>query len=524
MKICVIGGGTAGWLAALWITKMQKGQHRVTVIESSKIKIIGAGEGTTGHFSGIIKNVIGNFGINEAEFMKETGATQKMGIRFSNWKGQGDSFISPIDNAPTLGESEWDLLMQYHCAYVDDQHPNRATMCGVLGEKGLSTYDRNHWESYGFCAYHFDGHKVGQYFKKIAAPLCEQVVDSEFLSASLDEQGYISSITLTNGQTIEADWFLDATGFARVLAPSVDAKWVSYKEWLTCDRAIPFLLPHKGRNVASLTDSVALSAGWMWKIPTQTRYGCGYVYDSSCISYDQALDELERFLGHRVEPIKHIEFEPGRLEETFCKNVVFIGLSGIFLEPLQATSIHGTISQLQCFHNLILRPDSAARSIHQNRRANEIMNRDFDQFADLIQTHYRSGRTDTEFWKKQQALPARPCVEYLKELGSRRWPHPFDWESGWGSAGYGVFIYVMLHYGWIDLDEIRPTVNPKIKAAYDRWQQKIKGVTDRVMSHDQMIESLLEDRIQKLVYQDNLPIATVAQNNSNKSLHPLLRV
>ena len=521
MKICIIGGGTAGWLSALWITKLQKGQHQVTVVESSKIGIIGTGEGTTGHFSGIVKNVIGQFDIDEAEFMRETGATHKMGIEFTNWRGDGRSYIAPIDNAPVVGNSEWDYLQMYHCLTQGTEQAHRVTICGVLGEQGHSTYSLNGQESYGFCAYHFDGHRVGQYFKKLSAPLCQQVIDSEYQSAELDSQGRVAGIRLTNGQTVEADWFIDATGFARVLAPVVDAGWHSYADHLTCDSAIPFHLPHDPNGtIRPLTGSRAMNAGWMWSIPTQERQGCGYVYDSSEITADQALEELEQTLGHAVKPIKHIKFKPGRLKQTFCKNVLFVGLSGIFLEPLQATSIHGTISQLRCFHHMILRPDSVPTGEYQNNRANELINRGFDQFADLIQLHYRSGRTDTAFWRKQQALPLRPAVDYLTEMGKHRWPHAYDWELNWSSAGYGVFIWPMLNYGLIDLAEIEQLVNPRLESAYTRWMTKISGIRHNTMEHTEMLKQIKLGHIQKLRYNDQTP---PPPKSPNKSLHPLLR-
>jgi hypothetical protein len=525
MKICIIGGGTAGWLAALWVVKMQKAQHQVTVVDSSKIGIIGTGEGTTGHFSGIIKNVIGNFGIDEAEFMRETRASHKMGINFVNWKGDQTSFIAPIDNAPIIGDSEQDHLLMYHCLYGNSDRVHMSTVCGQLADSDSSTYNHQGTESYGFCAYHFDGHLVGKYFKKLAGPLCHQVIDSEFKSAQVDQQGYIKSIELTNGETIAADWFIDASGFARVLAATVKPGWHSYRNDLTCDRAIPFQLPHKpGTVIRPLTESRAMNAGWMWNIPTQDRMGCGYVYDSQCISYDQALTELTEHFGHEIKPIKHIEFEPGRLEETFCKNVMFIGLSGVFLEPLQATSIHGTISQLQCFHHMVLRPDTVPRSALQNQRANQLLNRGFDQFADLIQLHYRSGRQDTEFWRKQQSLPLRPANQYLKELSQRRWPHAYDWELNWSSAGYGVFIYPLLNYQWIDLEQIQCLVNPQLDKAYARWWDKITRIRSATMSHTTMLDRVSSGKITKLIYNDQIPPPPKMQSQAPRGIHPLLRL
>jgi tryptophan halogenase len=479
MKICIIGGGTAGWLAALWISKLCPGQHSITVIESSKIGIIGAGEGTTGIFFNIIQNRWADFGINEAEFMRETGATQKMGIRFTNWHGDGTSYIAPIDNTIEVSEHSDPVLIE-HCLTQGLDRVHLSTICGNLAEHNLSSIDRDLKTTYGYNAYHFDGHRVGQYFKRLALPGCHTVIDSEVDSVAVDN-GLVTSVTLATGESVAADYWIDASGFARVLSQPLGTGWHSYRQHLTCDRAMPFIIDHQG-PIQPLTESRALSAGWMWQIPTQDRIGAGYVYDSRYITDQEAQAEIEAVLGHSIKPIKWIKFDPGRLDQPYTKNTMSLGLAGSFLEPLQATSIHTTVAQLQIWHQLM---DKHAITLAQ---ANTQVNGVVDQFADLVQLHYKSGRSDTVFWQHQQRTATRPGVEYIRNIVNSRWPTHRDLDQGWGSAGYGVFIYPLINYGWIP--ERHYTATDFYRGYGHRWRRHCDSVVDSVISQQQFIDCL----------------------------------
>jgi len=522
MKICIIGGGTAGWLAALWITKLRANWADVTVIESSKIGIIGAGEGTTGSFFNIIQNRWGKFGINEADFIRETGATHKLGIKFERWTTPLSSYIAPIDNTPAV-KDHYDPVLIDHCLRHGVDRAHLTTLCGNLAEHNLSSYDRDYATTYGYNAYHFDGHRVGQYFKKLAAPLCEQVIDAEVVDVTVTEQG-VSSVKLSTGETIAADYWIDASGFARVLSRALGTEWHSYSRYLTCDRAMPFILPHsEHRPVRPLTVSRAMNAGWQWRIPTQDRWGCGYVYDSNHKTEDQALKELELDIGQPVEPIKIIKFDPGRLVEAYKKNTVSIGLAGSFLEPLQATSIHGTIAQLQCFDQLMFRPGHVHCTTLQNARANEIFAETTDQFADLIQLHYKSGRNDTDFWQKQQQTAERSNVTYLRELVKHRWPTDQDWHLSWGTAGYGVFIYPMINYGWINWETVARLLPRNMEHYSARWQRHAKLLVDRCLPHSEMMANT--DRLQNLRFSQEFDTIKepLTRPKNTQPIHPLLR-
>lgn len=493
MRICIIGGGTAGWLAALYIKKRHP-WHEIHVVDSSRIGIIGTGEGSTGVFADTIHKLLG---IPTEDFLLNTGATQKLGNRFHNWRGDGTSFIAPLDNTRTA-EDRVDSSLIYHCKYHGGPHSaHLSTYCGTLAHSGLTSVHSTAQEIVPVHSYHFDGHRVGAYFKRLAIAQGIHHYDAEFVSCRRDESGRVTEAIFTDAVLIRADVWVDATGFARVLGSQVGAGWYSYSPWLSNDRAMPFQLPHLDQ-IDALTEAEALKAGWMWRIPVQERRGCGYVFDSDFLTADQAQAEIEQHLGHPIEPIKLIKFDPGRVEQTFAHNVATIGLAGNFLEPLQATNLHATITQLFALTELWLTPRGTVGP-KTTAAINAHINRSFDQFADLIQTHYRSGRRDTDYWRHQQELPLRPRLSMLEELCQSRWPTIDDWgDISFGGAGYGVSIYPMLEYGWLDsvLDRYQFDNLERVRAVYEQEQSRIQSVRDHAMNNTELVRRLQQGYIQ----------------------------
>jgi tryptophan halogenase len=485
MKICILGGGTAGWIAALYIQKRQP-EHEIVVLESSRIGIIGTGEGTTGLFPDVMTKLLQ---ISEEDFIVNTGATQKLGNRFHNWRGDGRSFIAPLDNTHTSLLLQ-DTTLLYHCRHLGRDQAHLTTQCGQLADRGLTSFRYDGNEVLPIAGYHFDGHQVGAYFRKLSVAQGAEVVDSEYTHCERREDGSVATIHLANGQEITADVYVDATGFARCLGQEVGAGWHSYSDSLTCDRAMPFHLPHLP-TIDALTEAHALSSGWMWRIPVQQRRGCGYVFDSDFVTPDQAQQEIETLLGHPIDPIKIIKFEAGRVEHTFKHNVVTIGLAACFLEPLQATNLHGTLVQI---HNMVehwLRPGGIATPVeaeHLNQKITGV----FDDFANIIQLHYHSGRSDTEFWRHQQALPLRTHNAVMKAICQHRWPTQDDWQWQAGGAGYGVSIYPMIEYGWLDQPMRKePMIDPpQAEKQYQLEIEQAEKISRGAMNNTELINRL----------------------------------
>ena len=456
MKIVIVGGGTAGWMTALkflqWAKRQLDTNVEIQVIESSKIGIIGAGEGSTGVFTDFLWDVVFNeFGETHINFLKETGSTLKLGIRFKDWNGMGTEYLSPIQTSLT-SKSNVDFSFLHHLV---NSKAHLASDVGYLMEVGLSTIPKkeNVNTDNGGHSYHFDAHKVGQYFKKVALKNGVKVIDSEVLELNRNSQnGSLKSVKLSNGESIDGDFWIDCSGFNKVLIGPMGGGWESYSQYLPTNKAIPYVYPHN--DVPKLeTTAWAQNNGWMWQIPTQERLGCGYVFSDYFTNEDNALAELQKTTGRKIEPIRTINFESGRLKNFWVKNVVAIGLSSGFLEPLQATSIHTTLTQIYLLTEHHLLNDKIgllSEKISENYNNN--LRRLSDDFRDLIQIHYMTQRNDTEFWKYcNNGLPKTDFTKYILEICKHRSPSILDFNTYFGAGGWGVDVSGLCsvsHAGW----------------------------------------------------------------------------
>lgn len=452
MKIVIIGGGTAGWLAALMVSKIQP-QHTVTVIESSEIGIVGAGEGSTGTLIDIVKNTYWDFGCDEAEFFRETNATPKLGIHHINWNNLTDSYLAPTDGSAKPVFGTYASLMHT----LTNAHPfHTSTRLGYLMEKSLSPFYVNENEeivSDGSYAAHFDAHLVGKYFKK----KCDTVrsIDAKILDANIGDNGFVKSVILNSGEVIEADFFIDASGFNRVLQKKLNVDWISYSKYLPVNTAMPFVLPYEERHtIHPVTTAFAQKNGWVWMIPTQERMGCGYVFDSRYTSNEDAQKEVEAVFGREIEPIRFLNFDTGRSAELWKNNCLFIGLSAAFAEPLEATSIHSTIAQLYYFVFNNLKND-VDQTCNQGsiKSYNELLGKLYDGFRDFLSAHYSGGRNDSEFWK-DITKPERRTDRALQIIESAKDRSIIDNDVDimFGYAGSGIWNWVLAGLGHISKD------------------------------------------------------------------------
>jgi hypothetical protein len=390
MNITIVGGGTAGWIAAYFICKSKPKQHNITVIESSDIGIIGAGEGSTGSMLDLLNGTYFDYNINVEDFMRETDGSVKLGIYHKNWTGDNSGYFAPLDASPSWTELEDNIFKYFYSKYGKEKMHLASEVGQQYSQQDISKP----------AAFHFDGHKVGKFFKKICMQDGVEVIDDVVEQVQTKNKN-ITSITLKSGQTIISDFFIDCTGFRRVLMKELGVKWHSYKDVLTVDSAMPFILPYEDNEKPKpFTSATALSAGWMWEIPLATRKGCGYVFDSNYITKEDAQKEIETYIGKEIEPIKWINFESGRSKKFWEGNCLCLGLASTFVEPLEATSIHTTIVQLLLWCQECLYRDSNKTITENNRHSyNQKVERLYDLTMDFISYHYQGERYDTPFWK-----------------------------------------------------------------------------------------------------------------------------
>lgn len=449
INIVIVGGGTAGWLAAFLISKIRP-NCKVTLIESSKIGIIGAGEGSTGTLTSVVRNVDWDFGLDEEEFLRKTKASIKLGILHKDWKNLNSEYVAPIDGPASAHFSGIGCPVSLFYQLAFDRPLHMSSYNGYCIEYNSSSFYSNNskLDNAGSHAYHFDGRLVGAFFKE-KSPLVD-ALDAVVKNVQVNGAGEIVSLTLDDGSQVFGDFFVDASGFARVLSKALDIKWISYKKYLPVDTAIPFLVPFRDREkISPITTAWAQKNGWMWKIPTQERYGCGYNFSSQYTDVESAKREIELSLGHEITPIKIINFEPGRLERVWNKNCLSIGLSAAFLEPLEATSIHSTIVQLLgfVFNNLRDTVDETC-NLGAIKAYNDITSVMYDGFRDFLSVHYASSRTDSEFWRDISKYDRRTDkAKNILDIASYRALSDMDFFKSTGFEGSVLHNWVLAGLG-----------------------------------------------------------------------------
>jgi hypothetical protein len=377
-KIIIVGNGLAAWLSAAMISheiKERKANYFINVIESKKTLPVGVGEGSIPN----LVPVLNKLGIDLAAIK----ATYKLGIEYNNWYSESDSPFNKWYH--TFSWEEW--IKETPSIVNYDNFFSNIEMA--------SPEEKNKNLMHGNYALHFDTHCLTQELKKKALSFnCCKIILGTVVETKLNEEG-IESIKLDGDIVLKGAYYLDCTGFNRVLISNFNPKFIDYSDILPCDSAIATFVAPEKENI-TFTVATALSAGWMWKIPTTEKTGMGYVYSSKFISEDRATEE---FLGvidnlkNKNSNIKKFSWHPGFLEKPFIKNCFAIGLSSGFLEPMEALSIDLTQNLIQKFFLHLFRG-----------KDNNILNRNITSYtegaADYLAAHYLlSRRNKSSFWR-----------------------------------------------------------------------------------------------------------------------------
>ena len=386
---------------------------KVTLIESSDIGIIGVGEGSTPQ----LKAFFDEIGIAEAEWMPRCHATYKVGIAFHGWSDVAGferyfhPFPSDLD-VHTAGDLFANARLRRH-GIDAPAHPDLFFVPARLADERrapLAPTDFPFDCGYG---YHFDAVLVGQYLREVATARGVVHVDTKIASVVMSDGGDVAALVSENGQRFDADLFVDASGFrAMIIEGALNEPHRAFADNLFNDRAVvtPTPLPSEGPGVA--TRATALSAGWAWQIPLTSRVGNGYVYSSRYISDEDAAAELRDHLGLAKDAeVRHLKMRVGRIERSWSRNCLAIGLAQGFIEPLEATALHIVLATVEGFIAAQQQPDDgAARDAF-----NADIARRYEGIRDYIVAHYRAARrSDTEYWR--DATRHNHLSESLKDL------------------------------------------------------------------------------------------------------------
>jgi hypothetical protein len=397
--IVIVGGGTAGWMAAnLMAARWADQPIRITLLESPQIGIIGVGEGSTPQLKGFMDSL----GFDESEWMPACNATYKVGIGFRNWSTlQGfEQYFHPFPAQP----DDYTAPAFFYNSFVRrkgvdvEGHPDHFFLATWLARNKLAPIAA---ESFPFeinYGYHFDSGLLGQYLGKKAAEKGVQHLQGTVSQVQQKENGEIAALLLESGESLQGDFYVDCTGFSGLLIQqTLKVPFVSFGKNLFNDSAVVMPTPSKA-TIESQTISTALKYGWAWAIPLTSRIGNGYVYSSAFCSADQAETELRHHLGmlESEQPARHLKMRVGRLAEHWYKNCLAVGLSQGFIEPLEATALHLVQETIQGFISSL---EKGGFDDSYRDEFNHSVNTRFERIRDYIVCHYRvNSRRDTDYW------------------------------------------------------------------------------------------------------------------------------
>ncbi|TQV67339.1 tryptophan 7-halogenase [Exilibacterium tricleocarpae] len=398
-RIVILGGGTAGWMAAnLMATKWAHLDFDITLIEAPDIGIIGVGEGSTPPLKGFMDTI----GAQESEWMADCNATYKVGISFKNWstKPGFSRYFHPFLAQP----DEFTAPAFFHNSFLRrkgidlEGHPDHFFLASHLAEHKLAPVVPEHFPFEINYGYHFDSALLGKFLGRKAATKGVKYRQAKVVDVALDEQGNIAGLHTEQGETIRADLYVDCTGFrAQLIQQALKVPFRSYAENLFNDAAV-VLQTEQRPEIACQTVSTALKYGWAWAIPLTSRIGNGYVYSSSFCDADHAETELRAHLGLLEADVqaRHLKMKVGRVEQHWAKNCLAVGLSQGFVEPLEATALDMVQETVARFIEAFEK--GGFTDTHRDDYNRRISSR-FEAVRDYIVCHYRvNSRTDTDYW------------------------------------------------------------------------------------------------------------------------------
>lgn len=479
MNFVVVGGGTAGWLSALFL-KRSMPHADVSVIYSSKIGVIGVGEGTVPAFISFLDRI----GISAQELIASCGATLKLGIRFENWNGDGRDYFHSFD------ENIYDFMVpnvfshnsrDYYIKSVIGQGLplDEYTYAAELARNNKVDGDN------ALSALHFDAARTIGFLQKKASERGIKYVDSVVNDVVINIDGYATELIIEGGKRVPCDFVVDSTGQQRsILGKFYDVKWESKREELPMNRALPFWLESED-STRPYTRSIAMRSGWMWQIPVEGRIGAGCVFNDSYSTPEEVVYEAEKMLGKKIEVRKDIPFEAGESEKFWVKNVMSIGLSSAFVEPLEATSIWVTTEQLNFFAHFL--PECSRPRESSLKVFNQTMKDTMESIRSFIYFHYMTKRKDSDFWREFRKEASMP--KSLKRILHEEKLEDVNWaqlEKGLCRFSVSSYLAVGSGVGIISNMPYFPNVYPSA----EEYKKEIEYRASVAKSHDDFLREV----------------------------------
>lgn len=497
-SILIVGGGTAGWITACYLAKyFDLARHpslEITLVESPDIGIIGVGEGAFP----TIRTTLQFLGIDEYDFVRETSATFKQGIRFDDWvrtpvDGRHDHFIHPFE-APLYAHDE--SLVAHWLAEDPATRPPFAEAVTIQHrvseqQRGPKTAAEGEFAAPLNYAYHFDAAKLARILAARGRELGVRHVEDRLLSAAIGDGGSIDHVLFERGGRIEADLFIDCTGLrAELIGGALNEPFLSAKSWLFTDRALACRVPYDCEDapLPSYTVAAAHEAGWLWDIGLRNLRGVGCVWSSAHIDEERARAILAGYpgVGGRADEARLISFEPGWRKRQWVGNCVAVGMSGGFLEPLESTGIvvieaaAAMIAEMFPFNGPVDGPAD---------RFNALMTARYENIVNFLKLHYCLSRRGEPFWRDNADPGSIPDALHAM-LDNWRYRPPGRFDFMIDVETFAFFNYQYILYGM----EFRTEPAFPSAAAGKPIFARIRGFGDQAVrelpTHRELVEQI----------------------------------
>jgi len=463
-NIVIVGGGTAGWMTAAALSTMLRGRYHIRVVESDEIGIVGVGEATIPMIQRFNKIV----GFDEREFVAETQGTFKLGVEFVNWGRLGERYMHGFG---PMGQGLWTVEF--------DQYWRKMRKLGKAQDLAEYSITRMASRANRFMppradlqnsplndiayAYHFDASLYAKYLRKLSEQRGVVRTEGKIMQVSQRAaDGHIDAVVLENGTRVEGELFIDCSGFRGLLIEqTLKTGYEDWTHWLPCDRAlavpcesVPVITPY--------TRATAHKAGWQWRIPLQHRIGNGHVFCSKFISEDEAASVLLANLdGKPLADPRLIRFATGMRKKAWNKNVVSIGLSSGFLEPIESTSIHLIQDAIQRLVDYFPDAQFSQTDVDEYNRQSRFH---YERVRDFIILHYHlNQRDDSDFWKMCATMEIPETLKQKMDLYRSkgrivRWDNELFSEVAWLQVFEGQNLKSEAYHPLVDLQDEKDIV------------------------------------------------------------------
>jgi tryptophan halogenase len=507
-NITILGGGTSGWLTALYIRQIFP-ESNIILVKSTDVGILGAGEGSVP----TLFTFLNSLKIDEKELLKEVRGTYKMGISFENWAGDGEKYIHgfgpnslslnytqiTMKNPISIGLPSTGNLFYLSNLITQNSDWSKFEPSTALCYGNKSPYFKNKngvIEQSVRYSYHFDAHLLAKYLEKIGVSRGIGVIDNNVRDFLTTENGDIKSVLFENDTKLDCDFIFDCSGFNRlIIGKHYKTKWISYEKYLKVNKAIPFSIDQDSDKITPYTHAIAMKYGWMWKIPLQHRNGCGYVFDDTYITPEEAQKEVEEMLGHKITVPRVLDFNAGRYDNVWVNNCISIGLSAGFTEPIEATSIWIQLTQLMTLDRDIIEYRNKSRIQEYNDKISYVN----DDVLSFLYFHYMNKRTDTKFWSDYESRTEIP--EFLKpklDAWKYRSVNDNDVSIKYNFTAFSPQSWLTVSHGngILNMENLKREndnmlLDKKIKLFNDNLEKNIEYVQSTSIEHKEFIEKYL---------------------------------